>query len=224
MTKQLDNKGYTIKYLRNIDVSINLAKYMIVGSFIFSFGVALAAFILFKDSILKRKDNPLVMDKNGEIRKTYDIYNDGFETITKKALVLKGHELFFRLEPDEVQIRKNIEQSYYLGDFKALFDMYQTNGYYNSIVQGNRIQYIKQDSVLFAGEKGRFYGKMIIRDMSGANIEKFLITEFNIVERDRTDNNLYGFYMDNINLLKNNPVSESSRGMPELNSINALKE
>ncbi len=224
MAKQQTPKRYIIPYLRNVDVNTKTAKIMMMTSFGFSLLVSIAAFIVFRDGILKQKDNPLVMDKNGEIRKTYDIYNDGYETVTKKALVSKGHELFFRLEPDERQILANIQQSFYLGDFRALYEFYQSQGYYNSIVQRNTIQYIKQDSIVFAGNLGRFYGKELVRGQGGVSVEKFLVTEFEMVQRDRTDNNLYGFYMDKVKVIKNNLVSEESvSSTNSLNSINALK-
>ena len=223
MAKQQTPKRYTIPYLRDVDVNTKTAKIMMMTSFGFSLLVSIAAFIVFRDGILKQKDNPLVMDKNGEIRKTYDIYNDGYETVTKKALVSKGHELFFRLEPDERQILANIQQSFYLGDFRALYEFYQSQGYYNSIVQRNTIQYIKQDSIVFAGNLGRFYGKELVRGQGGVSVEKFLVTEFEMVQRDRTDNNLYGFYMDKVKVIKNNLVSEESVSSTSLNSINALK-
>lgn len=223
MAKQQTQKRYTIPYLRDVDVNTKTAKIMMMTSFGFSLLVSIAAFIVFRDGILKQKDNPLVMDKNGEIRKTYDIYNDGYETVTKKALVSKGHELFFRLEPDERQILANIQQSFYLGDFRALYEFYQSQGYYNSIVQRNTIQYIKQDSIVFAGNLGRFYGKELVRGQGGVSVEKFLVTEFEMVQRDRTDNNLYGFYMDKVKVIKNNLVSEESVSSTSLNSINALK-
>jgi hypothetical protein len=223
MAKQQTQKRYSIPYLRDVDVNTKTAKIMMMTSFGFSLLVSIAAFIVFRDGILKQKDNPLVMDKNGEIRKTYDIYNDGYETVTKKALVSKGHELFFRLEPDERQILANIQQSFYLGDFRALYEFYQSQGYYNSIVQRNTIQYIKQDSIVFAGNLGRFYGKELVRGQGGVSVEKFLVTEFEMVQRDRTDNNLYGFYMDKVKVIKNNLVSEESVSSTSLNSINALK-
>jgi hypothetical protein len=223
MAKQQTPKRYSIPYLRDVDVNTKTAKIMMMTSFGFSLLVSIAAFIVFRDGILKQKDNPLVMDKNGEIRKTYDIYNDGYETVTKKALVSKGHELFFRLEPDERQILANIQQSFYLGDFRALYEFYQSQGYYNSIVQRNTIQYIKQDSIVFAGNLGRFYGKELVRGQGGVSVEKFLVTEFEMVQRDRTDNNLYGFYMDKVKVIKNNLVSEESVSSTSLNSINALK-
>lgn len=223
MAKEQTPKRFIIPYLRDVDINIKTAKWLMLASFLFSLSISIAAFIVFREGILKEKDNPLVMDKNGEIRKTYDIYNDGYETVTKKALVSRGHELFFRLEPDERQISANIQQSFYLGDFRALYEFYQSQSYFNNIVQRNTIQYIKQDSIVFAGNLGRFYGKELIRGQGGVSVEKFLVTEFEMVQRDRTDNNLYGFYMDKIKIIKNNLVAEESVRSSGLNTLNALK-
>jgi hypothetical protein len=223
MAKEQTPKRFIIPYLRDVDINIKTAKWLMLASFLFSLSISIAAFIVFREGILKEKDNPLVMDKNGEIRKTYDIYNDGYETVTKKALVSRGHELFFRLEPDERQISANIQQSFYLGDFRALYEFYQSQSYFNNIVQRNTIQYIKQDSIVFAGNLGRFYGKELIRGQGGLSVEKFLVTEFEMVQRDRTDNNLYGFYMDKIKVIKNNLVAEESVRSSGLNTLNALK-
>jgi hypothetical protein len=85
--------------------------------------------------------------------------------------VLRGHELFFRLEPDERQIFE-YPTELLSGRFRALYEFYQSQGYYNNIVQRNTIQYIKPDSIVFAGGKGRFYGKEYIRGQGGQSVEK----------------------------------------------------
>lgn len=223
MAKQEKEERYKIPYLRDIDTTVKTAKYLSIGSLIFSLTVIITSMVLFKQAIIKQKQIPLVMDKNGEIRKMYDIYNDGGETVAKKALVERAHELFFRLEPDEKQIYANMQQSFYLGDFRPLFEFYQSQNYYNNLVQRNTIQYIRKDSIVFYQNLGRYYGKELIRGQGGATIEKYLVTEFEIVVKDATDNNLSGFYMDKIKIIKNNLVSEESSSTSALNSINALK-
>ena len=64
---QKDPKRLVIPYLRSIDVNTRTAQLMMIGSFVFSLCISVSAFVVYRDGILKQKDNPLVMDKNGEI-------------------------------------------------------------------------------------------------------------------------------------------------------------
>ncbi|MEA5461634.1 hypothetical protein VB796_21380 [Arcicella sp. LKC2W] len=204
-------KTFEIKYLRDIDKGIQTGKYLIIGSLSFCFLIVLTTLILYKQAVIAQKPQPYIMDRNGEIRKVYDIYNDGFETLEKKAIVTKAHELFFRLEPDEQQIHRNIQKSFYYADFIPLYEFYNSQNYYNNLVQRNAIQYIKTDSIAFHNEWGRFYGKMLIRGQGGVTKENSLITEFQVEKRDRTDNNLYGYYLNKLKIVENKEIS--SRGI-----------
>ena len=204
---------FEIKYLRDIDKINNTGKYLVFGVLGFALILIITTMVLYKNAIVTQKPKPYIMDKNGEIRKIYDVYSDGFETVSKKAMVTKAHELFFRLEPDEQQIHHNIQKSFYYADFIPLYEFYNSQSYYNNIVQRNAIQYIKVDSIVFRGETGRFYGKVLLRGQGGVTKENFLITEFILEERDRTDNNLYGFYLKKIKMIDNKEIN--SRGLKD---------
>jgi hypothetical protein len=206
-----NDQRFEIKYLRDIDKINNTGKYLVFGVLGFALAIIITTMILYKNAVISQKPKPYIMDKNGEIRKVYDVYNDGFESVAKKAMVSKAHELFFRLEPDEQQIHHNIQKSFYYADFIPLYEFYNSQNYYNNIVQRNAIQYIKVDSIVFRGEIGRFYGKVLLRGQGGVTKENFLITEFIMEERDRTDNNLYGFFLNKIKIIDNKEIN--SRGM-----------
>jgi hypothetical protein len=201
---------FDIKYLRDIDRVTHTGMYLVFGVLGFALTLIITSMILYKNAVISQKPKPYIMDKNGEIRKVFDVYNDGFELVAKKAMVMKAHELFFRLEPDEQQIHLNIQKSFYFADFIPLYEFYNSQSYYNNIVQRNAIQYIKVDSIIFRADLGRFYGKVLLRGQGGVTKENFLITEFNMEERDRTDNNLYGFYLNKIKIIDNQEIN--SRG------------
>jgi hypothetical protein len=201
---------FDIKYLRDIDRVTHTGMYLVFGVLGFALTLIITSMILYKNAVISQKPKPYIMDKNGEIRKVFDVYNDGFELVAKKAMVTKAHELFFRLEPDEQQIHLNIQKSFYFADFIPLYEFYNSQNYYNNIVQRNAIQYIKVDSIVFRADLGRFYGKVLLRGQGGVTKENFLITEFNMEERDRTDNNLYGFYLNKIKIVDNHEIN--SRG------------
>lgn len=205
-----DNQVYKIKYLRDVDKNVSISKYIVIGCLSLTFLTVIGSMYLYKEAIIKQKPNPLVMDKNGEIKQTRDIYNDGYEVLSKKAAVKKSHELFFRLEPDELLIKANIKESKYYADFQPLFEYYNSQNYYSSIVQRNAIQYIKTDSIVFQGEEGRFYGKLYIKGQGGAYKESSLITQFNVEKREPTDHNLHGFYLDKIKIVENKEIINST--------------
>ena len=201
---------FEIKYLRDIDKVTSTGKYLVFGVLGFALILIITSMVLYKNAVIAQKPKPYIMDKNGEIRKVFDVYNDGFEMVAKKAMVTKAHELFFRLEPDEQQIHLNIQKSFYYADFIPLYEFYNSQNYYNNIVQRNTIQYIKVDSIVFRANLGRFYGKVLLRGQGGVTKENFLITEFVMEERDRTDNNLYGFYLNKMKVIHNKEIN--SRG------------
>ncbi|MEA5259562.1 hypothetical protein VB264_17320 [Arcicella aquatica] len=156
-------KSFEIKYLRDIDRINHTGKYLVFGVLGFALILVITSMVLYKDAITSQKPKPYIMDKNGEIRKVYDVYNDGFELVAKKAMVAKAHELFFRLEPDEQQIHSNIQKSFYYADFIPLYEFYNSQNYYNNIVQRNAIQYIKvivlSLEALWGGFMARFYSE-----------------------------------------------------------------
>lgn len=207
-------KSFEIKYLRDIDRINHTGKYLVFGVLSFALILIITSMVLYKDAVTSQKPKPYIMDKNGEIRKVYDVYNDGFELVAKKAMVAKAHELFFRLEPDEQQIHSNIQKSFYYADFIPLYEFYNSQNYYNNIVQRNAIQYIKVDSIVFRGSMGRFYGKVLLRGQGGVTKESFLVTEFSMEERDRTDNNLYGFFLNKMKVIGNKEIN--SRGTKDI--------
>lgn len=122
--------------------------------------------------------------------------------------VKRFHELFFTLSPDRSAIESNIERALFLVD-KSAFQYYkdmQEKGYYNRIVSGNIIQTIKVDSVRFEFNsypyRATTYARqMIIRE---SNItERTLVTECDMINSVRSDNNPHGFIMERFKIVEN---------------------
>ena len=216
--KNAKDERYQIKYLRDIDKGNQTSKIISIGSLIFSFGIVVVAMLFYKNAVIGQKPQPYIMDKNGEIRKVYDTYDDGYETISKKGCIEKAHELFFEISPDEQLIKSKITKSFYYGDFKGMYEFYNSQNYYNNLVQRNAIQYVKTDSIIFRGDFCRYYGRMKIIGQGKVSSEKKLITEFVVKKIDRSDNNLYGFYIENFKMIDNAEISVSNNAIGDTSS------
>lgn len=112
------------------------------------------------------------------------------------------HELFFSLDPDEKVIHGHISQALYLADgsAKKVYDSLAVSGYYSNIIAGNISQRISVDSVQvdLHEEPYRFrcFATLnIIRSTS--TVTRSLVTQGNLREVERSDNNLQGFLIGN---------------------------
>jgi conjugative transposon TraK protein len=118
------------------------------------------------------------------------------------------HQLFFTLDPDEESNRQNITKALYLADesAKQAYDNLSESGYYAGIISGNINQTISVDSVAvdLSAYPFRFrcYATQnIIRTTS--TVTRGLITEGELRNISRSDNNPHGFLIGRWNTLEN---------------------
>ena len=113
--------------------------------------------------------------------------------------VRRFHELFFTLAPDKDAIESNMKRAFMLTD-KTSYDYYKDlaeKGYYNRIISGNihqRIEIHPYKVVTFA--------KQYIVRSSNTTIRS-LVTECNLVNSVRSDNNPQGFTIEKFVVLEN---------------------
>jgi conjugative transposon TraK protein len=122
------------------------------------------------------------------------------------------HEAFFTLDPDDKVIHRNISRALYLADgsAKKVYDSLSVSGYYAGIMAGNISQRIIVDSVQLDLKSSPYhfhcYATLrIIRSTS--QVAQSLVTQGDLREVDRSDNNLLGFLIENWNTLENKELS-----------------
>ncbi|MDN3548975.1 conjugative transposon protein TraK [Mucilaginibacter aquaedulcis] len=125
------------------------------------------------------------------------------------------HDAFFTLDPDEQVIRRNLSKALYLADgsAKKVYDSLSVSGYYSGIIAGNISQRIDVDSVQVDTRvmpyHFRCYATMhLIRSTS--NVVQSLVTEGDLREVSRSDNNLFGFLIEHWNTVENKVLTVSN--------------
>jgi conjugative transposon TraK protein len=118
------------------------------------------------------------------------------------------HEYFFTLAPDDKVIRANLSKALYLSDesAKRAYDNLTESGYYAGVIAGNISQQLQVDSVSVDLHSYpyhfRCYGtQRIIRTTS--TVMRSLVTEGELRNVERSDNNPHGFLIQHWNTLEN---------------------
>jgi conjugative transposon TraK protein len=121
------------------------------------------------------------------------------------------HELFFRLEPDDKVNRRNVAKALYLADEsgKAAYDNLSESGYYAGIVSGNIYQKLDIDSIRIDLQnypyRFRCYAtEQMVRTTS--TVVRNMITEGELRNVPRSDNNPHGFLVQHWSTLENKDI------------------
>ena len=126
------------------------------------------------------------------------------------------HQLFFTLDPDDKVIKENVGKALYLADntAKSIYDDLRENGYYAGIISGNISQTITIDSVQVNIDpypyQFRCYAtQSILRPTS--SIKRTLVTEGNLRNVSRSDNNPHGLLIERFNTIENKDINSENR-------------
>ena len=130
--------------------------------------------------------------------------------------VRRFHELFFSMAPDQAAIESNINRALFLSD-KSAYGYYKDwneKGYYNRIIAANITQTVAVDSVCCDFERYPYHvvtyaRQMIIRESNVT--ERSLITECNLQNTVRSDNNPQGFMIERFRILENKDLRTVER-------------
>ena len=130
--------------------------------------------------------------------------------------VKRFHELFFTLSPDKSAIEGNIKRALLLAD-KSAFNYYTDfaeKGYYNRIISRNINQAVQVDSVqcnfdTYPYKVSTYARQMIIRESNVT--ERSLITECDLQNTVRSDNNPQGFMIERFRILENKDLRTIER-------------
>lgn len=130
--------------------------------------------------------------------------------------VREFHEVFFTLAPDRSAIDYSVKSALVYGD-KSIYNCYrdlEEKGYYNRMISGNINQTIRIDSIVCDLDtypyKAMTYARQIIIRESNVT-ERSLVTSCNLLNVNRTDDNLKGFFMENFVVLDNREIGKYDR-------------
>lgn len=121
------------------------------------------------------------------------------------------HQLFFTLDPDDKVLQANLTKALYLADESAKkeYDNLTESGYYANIIAGNISQRIQVDSVAVDLRSYPYAFKCyatqsIIRTTS--TVTRSLVTEGELRNVSRSDNNPHGFLIERWTTLENKDI------------------
>ncbi|MWB94935.1 conjugative transposon protein TraK [Flavobacterium sp. GA093] len=179
--------------------------------------ILISCFSLYKSfSLVSKMQNKVYILANGKALEAYASDRKDNIPVEARDHVKTFHKLFFTLDPDDKVIKSNVTKALYLADdsAKRVYDDLKENGYYSGIISGNVSQTIQIDSVTI--DLNRYpYGfrcyatQNIIRTTSIAH--RNLITEGNLRNVSRSDNNPHGFLIERWNTIENRDISTENR-------------
>ncbi|MBW4888962.1 conjugative transposon protein TraK [Mucilaginibacter sp. HMF5004] len=205
MFKKLRNIETAFQHVRGFTIAVVAGSFLIVCYTVYQCRSLISAiqqkvYILYDGKVLEavaadRKDNVAVEARDH---------------------VRTFHQLFFTLDPDDKVIRANLSKALYLADGSAKkeYDNLTESGYYANIIAGNISQQIQVDSVSVDLRSYpyafRCYAtQSIIRTTS--TVTRSLITEGDLRNVSRSDNNPHGFLIERWTTVENKDMKVINR-------------
>ena len=205
MFKQMKNIDTAYRYVRSFTMII------IASCFL------LCAFVLYKSySLVSQTQNKVYILAGGKALEAYSADRKDNIPVEARDHIKTFHKLFFTLDPDEKVIQGNVTKALYLADGSAKreYDNLKESGYYSGIIAGNISQQIIVDSVSLDMNSQplafRCYATQnIIRATS--TVSRSLITEGQLRNVSRSDNNPHGFLIERWRTIDNRDLEIKNR-------------
>ena len=201
--------------MKNIDSAFRQMR-----NFSFAFLVAcvvLATFIIYQGfKVAKEAQQKVFILANGKALEAYAADRKDNVKVEARDHVKMFHYYFFTMDPDDKVINDNINKAMYLADgsAKQQYDNLKENGYYTNLVSGNISQELESDSILINTNVYPYYFmytgvQRIIRPTS--IVTRNLITEGQLRNVSRSDNNSHGFLIERWRTLENKDIRIEER-------------
>ncbi|PWA10475.1 conjugative transposon protein TraK [Flavobacterium laiguense] len=179
--------------------------------------IVICCFTLYKSfSLVSKMQDKVYILANGKALEAYASDRKDNIPVEARDHVKVFHKLFFTLDPDDKVIKSNVTKALYLADdsAKRIYDDLKENGYYSGIISGNISQTLQVDSVTVDVNnypyRFRCYATQnIIRTTSIAY--RSLVTEGNLRNVSRSDNNPHGFLIERWNTIENRDLRTENR-------------
>ncbi len=204
------------RYLTNLEDSFRLIRIVaivIIGlSVAFAAGMAWWAF----DAVEKSREKIYVLDGGKSLTLALAQGMNVNRPAEAKDHLRTFHRLFFDLDPDEKAIDAHVREAAYYGDASVmrLYSDLREKGYFTQLIQGNVIQKIEVDSILVTGSQSPFTARTYARQLlvrANTITTRRLITECNLIDIDRSDNNAHGFMIERLKVLENRDLETITR-------------
>ncbi|MBN7817662.1 conjugative transposon protein TraK [Algoriphagus pacificus] len=197
--------------IKNIESKIRLATFLSMGSFLTSIIICgfvsayayqqvanarQSIYILDNDIPILAKQTNMQMNRPAEYKAAVDLF----------------HSLFFNLTPDDKHIEYQMGKAMYFVDETGVgqYNNLKEKGYFNSILSSSSVLSIQTDSIVIDQNRFRYYGKQKI-DRRSATITRSIITEGELIDIPRSENNSHGVLITNWKTIENKDLSNVSK-------------
>lgn len=205
MFKKLNNIDTAFRHVRTFTMVVVLASALV------------CVFALYQSfTTVNRMQDKIYVLANGKAIEAYASDRRDNIQVEARDHVRNFHQCFFTLDPDDKVIRKNVAKALYLADntAKSVYDDLKESGYYSGIISGNISQSLLIDSIQVNIASYPYYfrcfGKQqIVRPTS--ILTRSLITEGNLRNVSRSDNNPHGFLIERWRTIDNKDISTENR-------------
>lgn len=201
--------------IKNIESKIRLATTVAIGSLIAAVMISGLACSYAYRQVLSARQSVYILDGNVPIlAKQTDVAMN--RPAEYRAHVDLFHSIFFSLTPDDKFIEYQMKKAMYLIDESGAQQMnnLKEKGYFNSILSSSSVLSLQTDSVVVDMPRKyfRFYGKLKI-DRRSSTIVRSLITEGNLKDIPRSDNNPHGVLITNWKTLENKDLENVQKNL-----------
>ena len=205
MFRQMKNIDTAFRHVRSFTIVV------VIGS------ILLCSFTVFKSyELVSKMQSKVYILANAKALEAYASDRKDNIVVEARDHVKTFHQHFFTLDPDEKVIQSNITRALYMADLSAkrTYDNLKENGYYSNIISGNISQKITVDSVQLDINKYPYYFRcyatqVIIRTTS--IVSRSLLTEGQLRNVSRSDNNPHGFLIEHWTILDNRDIKTENR-------------
>lgn len=205
MFQKMKNIDTAFKHIRSFSLAL------IIGSLL------LCGFVIYKSySLVAQTQSNVYILANGKALEAIAADRKDNVPVEARNHVKTFHQLFFTLDPDDKVIQENVTKALYLADGSAKreYDNLKENGYYSSIIAGNISQEITVDSVALNMDSYPyvfrcFATQNLIRTTS--TVTRSLITEGQLRNVSRSDNNPHGFLIERWSTIENKDLQIRNR-------------
>jgi conjugative transposon TraK protein len=197
--------------IQNIESKIRLATVLSLGSLLSSIIICgfvsayayqqvanarQSIYILDNDIPILAKQTNMQMNRPAEYKAAVDLF----------------HSLFFNLTPDDKHIEYQMKRAMYFVDETGVgqYNNLKEKGYFNSILSSSSVLSIQTDSIILNQNRFRYYGKQKI-DRRSATITRSIITEGELIDIPRSENNSHGVLITNWKTIENKDLSNVSK-------------
>jgi conjugative transposon TraK protein len=196
--------------VKNIEAKIRLAAWIAFGSLFTALLMDIAGWTYAYRLVSHAQHSIYILDNNIPIMATQtDMAMN--RPAEYRADVDLFHSLFFSLTPDDKYIEYQLKKAMYLVDESGVqqYNNLKENGYFNSILSSSSVLTLQTDSIALDMPRHyfRYYGKLKI-DRRSSTVVRSLITEGNLKDIPRSDNNPHGVLITNWKTLENKDLQD----------------